>query len=36
MADSVVLATARTHDALLWIQDADFKSLDGVKHIERR
>jgi toxin FitB len=27
MADSVVLATARLHNATLWTQDADFKSL---------
>lgn len=31
MADSVVLATARLHDAALWTQDADFKGLRGVR-----
>ena len=36
MADSVMLATARAHDALVWTQDAHFKGLDGVKYIERR
>ncbi len=36
MADSVVLATARAHDALVWTQDAHFKRIDGVKYIKRR
>jgi predicted nucleic acid-binding protein len=31
MADSVVLATARLHDAVLWTQDADFERLPGVR-----
>lgn len=31
MADSMILATARAHDAVLWTQDADFAGLDGVK-----
>ena len=32
MADSVVLATARLHQATLWTQDADFASLPGVRY----
>ena len=32
LAESVVLATARTHDAVLWTQDADFKGLAGVEY----
>jgi predicted nucleic acid-binding protein len=32
LADSVVLATARAHDAVLWTQDADFKGLAGVRY----
>ena len=32
LADSVVLATARTHDAVLWTQDADFKGMGGVEY----
>ena len=32
LADSVVLATARTHDAVLWTQDADFKDMAGVEY----
>ncbi len=31
MADSIMLATARTHDATLWSQDADFAGLAGVR-----
>ena len=36
MADSVVLATARLHDALLWTQDADFEGLPGVRYRPRK
>ncbi len=32
MADSIILATARAFDALLWTQDADFERFDGVKY----
>lgn len=32
MADGVVLATARLHDATLWTQDADFERLPGVRY----
>ncbi|MDX9864366.1 MAG: type II toxin-antitoxin system VapC family toxin [Anaerolineaceae bacterium] len=35
MADSMMLATARAHDAVLWTQDADFAGLDGVKYREK-
>jgi predicted nucleic acid-binding protein len=35
MADSVMLATARAHDAILWTQDADFDGLAGVRYIAR-
>jgi predicted nucleic acid-binding protein len=31
MADSIMLATARTNDATLWTQDADFVGLAGVR-----
>jgi predicted nucleic acid-binding protein len=31
MADSLILATARAFDAILWTQDADFEGLPGVK-----
>lgn len=36
MADSIILATARTHAATLWTQDAHFKSIKGVKYIEKK
>jgi predicted nucleic acid-binding protein len=32
LADSVVLATARAHEAVLWTQDADFKGMAGVEY----
>ena len=36
LADSIMLATARTFGATLWTQDADFKSLADVRYIEKR
>lgn len=36
LADSVILATARTHGAVLWSQDADFKGIPGVEYREHR
>ncbi|MFN3333156.1 MAG: type II toxin-antitoxin system VapC family toxin [Caldilinea sp.] len=33
MADSFILATARTHSATLWTQDAHFASIQGVRYI---
>lgn len=36
MADSLILATARANNALLWTQDEHFKDLDGVKYIEKK
>jgi predicted nucleic acid-binding protein len=36
MADSVVLATAKLHEATLWTQDADFEGLPGVRYRSRR
>ena len=36
MADSVILTTARTHDATLWTQDEDFKGLAEVKYRKRK
>ena len=32
LADSIILATARTHNATLWTQDADFKGVAGVRY----
>ena len=36
MADSIVLATARLHDATLWTQDAHFEGRPGVRYRARR
>jgi predicted nucleic acid-binding protein len=36
MADSIILATARAHDATLWTQDVHFKDIEGVKFIEKK
>ncbi len=36
MADSMIFATARANDAMLWTQDEHFKDLDGVKYIEKK
>lgn len=35
MADSIMLGTALLYDAILWTQDSDFSSIDGVKYIEK-
>lgn len=35
MADSIILATARTHDAILWTQDEHFKGLARVKYVKK-
>ena len=36
MADSVVLATAKLHQATLWTQDADFEGRPGVRYRSRK
>ena len=33
MADSLILAVARAHQAVLWTQDEHFKGIDGVQYI---
>ena len=35
MADSIILATARSAGAMLWTQDVDFASIEGVKYIPK-
>ena len=35
MADSIMLATARMHEATLFTQDADFEKMEGVKYISK-
>ena len=36
LADSVILATARSYNAVVWTQDSDFMNLAGVKYVEKR
>jgi toxin FitB len=36
MADSIILATARANNAILWTQDDDFEGFDDVKYIAKR
>jgi len=33
MADSIIYATAKNHNATLWTQDVDFKGMPGVNYI---
>ncbi|NLW35846.1 MAG: type II toxin-antitoxin system VapC family toxin [Syntrophorhabdus aromaticivorans] len=35
VADSIILATARTYGATIWTQDSDFKNIKGVQYIEK-
>ncbi len=35
MADSLILASARANNAVLWTQDAHFQGLENVRMIER-
>jgi len=35
MADSIMLATALSYEAILWTQDSDFSGIDGVEYIEK-
>ena len=35
LADSVILATARAHGALVWTQDAHFQGLENVRYVEK-
>lgn len=36
MADSIILATARANDAILWTQDADFEGIEGVEYVRKQ
>ncbi len=36
LADSIILATARAHDATVWTQDADFEGLESVEYRAHR
>ena len=35
MADSIILATARQHDAQLWTQDEHFRNVPGVRFVAK-
>lgn len=35
MADSVILATAREHDAALWTQNSDFEGVEDVRYTKK-
>lgn len=35
MADSIILATARAREAVLWTQDKDFKDIENVKYFPK-
>ena len=35
MADSIILASARESEAVVWTQDVDFKGLDKVKYFPK-
>ena len=32
MADSIILATARVYDCVIWTQDSDFQHIEGVNY----
>jgi predicted nucleic acid-binding protein len=34
MADSIILATARELNCIIWTQDSDFQHIDGVKYFQ--
>ena len=36
MADSILLATPRSHNATLWTQDEHFSGIEGVRFIRRK
>jgi len=36
MADSIILATAKAFEAILWTQDSDFKNIAGVKYFPKK
>ena len=36
MADSIILAAAKAHNATLWTQDEHFKEIEGVRYIEKQ
>lgn len=35
MADSIVLTTAKIHNAILWTQDINFRNIEGVRYYSK-
>jgi len=35
MADSIILATGRRYEAIIWTQDADFEGLEAVRYTRK-
>lgn len=35
LADSVILATARLYNAVIWTQDSHFRNIDNVRYIKK-
>jgi predicted nucleic acid-binding protein len=36
MADSIISATAKKFEAIIWTQDSDFKNIDDVKYFSKK
>jgi toxin FitB len=36
MADSIILATYRVHEATIWTQDSDFEKIAGVQYVTKK
>jgi toxin FitB len=36
MADSIILATSRVHEATIWTQDSDFEKIAGVQYVTKK
>ena len=36
MADSIILATAKAFNAVIWTQDSDFKNIPGVRYFPKK
>ncbi|MDW7773861.1 MAG: type II toxin-antitoxin system VapC family toxin [Desulfobulbaceae bacterium] len=36
MADSIILATAKKHEAFIWTLDSDFKNIKGVNYFPKK
>jgi toxin FitB len=35
MADALIVATARVHEATLWTQDVGFRDIEGVRYLAK-